>query len=151
MRLTRLLVVLLAFSAATVLADPVRRPTKETPKILGREIERFVLMQAIDIDRTGPGMTKSDEYARMRCRVLPGQFPAVSEDDAWVYYQAGNGVQRIFDRRATEGGLAVSKTKAGVIFVYLGDARQVREPLERDTYKLSGIELAKLKLGRAGR
>lgn len=146
--LTGLLLVVFCIS---LFADPVCRPINDTPKILGREIERFVLLRPIDIDRTGPGMTRGDEMLRMRCRVLPGQFIPVSEDDAWVYYQAGSGLQRIFSRTASPGGIMVSKTKPDVIFVYLGNARAAREPLERDSSKLSRIELSKLQIGSAGR
>ncbi|MFN2509567.1 MAG: hypothetical protein ABR589_12445 [Chthoniobacterales bacterium] len=132
-------------------ADPTRTAVKGVPTILGREIERFLLLQSIDIDRTGPGMMKTDEADRMRCRVLPGHFIPVSEDAAGVYYQAANGVQRVGERFASNGGLLVSKKKEGVIFVYVGDAREPREALFRDFYKLSRAEVAKLKVGRSER
>ncbi len=114
-------------------------------------MERFVLLKPIDIDRASPGMRKIDEYDRIRVRVLPGQFLAVSEDGAGVYYQARNGLQEIHAHTASAGGLMVSKKEEGAIFVYRGDARELGEPLFRDFYKLSRLELANLKVGRAGR
>lgn len=81
---------------------------------------------------------------------MPGQFVPVSEDSAGFYYQAVNGIQRVGETTASPGGLHVSKSKEGMIFVYAGDARQPQKPLFRDTYGLSKVEMAKLKVGRLG-
>lgn len=130
-------------------AAPERAAVTGVPRILGSEIPRFVLMERMRVDRSGPGMSYSDLHDRMVCDVLPGQFVAGSQDAGSVYYQGSNGIQNLISKAVVHGGLRVSKTKAQTIHVYEGDARLHEANLKVDTLRLSKDQMRKLKLGKS--
>lgn len=115
----------LLFSAAA-LAGPARTAVTGVPKIQGREIEQFVLMDYIrmktSVNGGGPG---ASGFA-----MLPGQFVAASEDGGGVYYQAVNGFRVAQDPSAVVvGGVYVSRTGKNSMTVYFGDARNQSGPV----------------------
>ncbi len=123
-------------------AEEPRTLVQGTPRILGREIEQLVLATTIHVgkeDRPGPGMLTEPEYY-----VLPNRFVAASEDSEWVYYQA---VAR-FGPGFVEGGLMIGKRAAGIVYSFVGDARNLRVPL-RMILPLKPADVRKLKLGRS--
>jgi hypothetical protein len=84
---------------------------------------------------------------RLMGRLLPGQFVPVSEDANGVYYQAARGFQTVGHTNSQPGGLYVSKTRAQTIFAYVGEARELGAELQLDSQRLSGADMAKLKIG----
>jgi len=140
-----LVLFLLVLLAGMANAEERRTLVKGTPRILGREIEQMVLVSMIHVgkeDRRVPGMLTEAEYY-----VLPNRFVAASEDSEWVYYQA---VARFCPGGIVEGGLMVSKTAAGIVYSFMGDARNLRVPL-RMILPLKPADVRKLKLGRSKR
>ena len=145
MRLLRdwLVVFLLVVLASTVRGEERRTLVKGTPRILGREIEQMVLVSTIHVGgRQVPGMITTPEYY-----VLPNRFVAASEDSECVYYQA---VARFRSGTIEEGGLLVSKTTPGLVYSFIGDARNLRVPLHM-MLPLDPQDVRKLKLGRSER
>lgn len=145
MRLSRdwLVMLLLLFVANMVRAEEPRTLVKGTPWILGREIDQLVLVSTIHVRRQGrpvPGMLTMPDYY-----VLPNRFVAASEDSECVYYQA---VARFRPETIAEGGLWISKKTPGIVYSYIGDARNLRVPL-RMMLPLDPEEVRKLKLGRS--
>lgn len=131
------------FVAGVAQADEPRTRVKGTPRILGREIEQLVLVSTIHVgreDRPVPGMLTMPDYY-----ILPNRFVAVSETSEGVYYQA---VGPFRPGQSGEGGLWVSKTTAGLVTSYVGDARNPRVPL-RLILQLNPKDVRKLKLGRS--
>ena len=147
---TRFFVVALSLSAVTAEAGPNRTPVKGTPVILGREIPRFVTVQPICINRFAPGLTNADMLDRLVGQMLAGQFVPVSEDPQGVYYQAARGFQTEGSTSSIPAGLYVSKTRAGAITVYTGEARDQAAELLMDVQRLGQGDLAKLKIGTVG-
>lgn len=56
-------------------------------------------------------------------RVTPGTFIPVTEDAEGIYYEALNGFLRLRGNDSIGGGLYVSKSRPGLIWVYTGDAQ----------------------------
>jgi hypothetical protein len=140
-----LVVFLLVLLARMVRAEERRTLVKGTPRILGREIEQLVLVSTIHVgkeDRPVPGMLTEPDYY-----VLPNRFVAASEDSQCVYYQA---VARFRAETNQEGGLLVSKTTPGIVYSFIGDARNLRMPLHM-MLPLKPEDVRKLKLGRSER
>jgi hypothetical protein len=134
--------------AALLEAKPARTAVKGTPTVGGREVARFVLLERLKVDRSGPGMTYSDLADRISCVVLAGQFIPVSEDAQGVYYQGSNGIKRLIKpTNVVDGGIYVSKTRPDGVFVYEGDARDQGSALKVDTYRLARSDIAKLLVG----
>ena len=136
---------LLVLLAGMARAEERRTLVKGPPRILGREIQQLVLASMIHVGKEGrpvPGMLTEPEYY-----VLPNRFVAASEDSKWVYYQA---VARFSPAGIAEGGLMVSKTTAGSVYSFMGDARNLRVPL-RMILPLKPEDVRKLKLGRSER
>ena len=128
-----------------VSAEERRTLVKGTPRILGREIEQLVLVSMIHVgkeDRPIPGMLTEPDYY-----ILPNRFVAASEDSEWVYYRA---VARFRPSTIEEGGLMVSKTMPGIVYSFMGDARNLRVPLHM-MLPLKPEDVRKLKLGRSER
>ena len=147
MRLLRdyLVVFLLVLLASMVRAEERRALEKVTPRIIGREIEQLVLVSTIHVgkeDRPVPGMLTEPDYY-----VLPNRFVAASEDSQCVYYQA---VARFRAETNQEGGLLVSKTTPGIVYSFVGDARNLRVPLHM-MLRLKPEDVRKLKRGRSER
>lgn len=147
MRLLRecLVVFLLVLLASMARAEERRTLVKGTPRILGREIEQLVLTSMIHVgkeNRPVPGMLTEPDYY-----VLPNRFLAASEDSQSVYYQA---VARFRPGTIEEGGLMISKTTPGIVYSYVGDARNLRVPLHL-MLPLKPEDFRKLRLGRSER
>ena len=146
----RFSVVMLLALAAVAEAAPDRTPVKGTPVILGREIPRFVSVQPIRINRFAPGLDNTDMLERLMGQMLAGQFVPVSEDDKGVYYQAARGFQTEGRSSSIPAGLYVSKTRAGTITAYTGEARDQTAALLLDVQQLGHGDLVKLKIGAPG-
>ncbi len=139
---------LVALSVAVAVAGPTRTAVKGSPTILGREIPRFVVLEPIRINRAAPGLTNRDMMDRLVGQLLPGQFVPVSEDANGVYYQASRGFQTVGHTSSQPAGLYVSKTRAQTMFAYVGEAREPGAELQLDSQRLSGADMAKLKIGK---
>jgi hypothetical protein len=143
-----------SLAAATVCpidakAGPSRQPVHETPLICGKKIEQFVLLQAVDF-------TPTDHYSGDPIHGFPqGLFLPVSEDGWGVFYHASNGVVTgrpypPFEHATETGGIYVSKTKPGLAYGYLGDARKPAAELTQMSERLRKDVLEKLLVGHAG-
>ncbi len=132
-------------------AGPARTPVQATPNILGREIPRFILLEPLRINRQAPGLTNRDMMDRMEGQMLPGQFVPVMEDTKGFYYQSARGFQSVGHTSSQPAGLYVSKTRAQTIVAYTGDARVPGAELNMDIQRLSGADMAKLKVGTVAR
>ncbi|HSH39610.1 MAG TPA: hypothetical protein VK993_12575 [Chthoniobacterales bacterium] len=142
----------LAILAASTEAGPQRTAVAVTPQIGERWVPRFVLMERVKVDRSGPGMRYNDLADLIVCELLPGQFVPVSQDADGVYYQASNGIRRLVrPNSVVHGGLYVNKTRPEKVLVYEGDARHHDAALKRDTINLARSQLAKLKVGQPAR
>ncbi|HEX7516153.1 MAG TPA: hypothetical protein VF345_02585 [Chthoniobacterales bacterium] len=138
-----LVIFVLLFIAGLVRADEPRTLVKGTPRILGREIEQLVLTVPIQVGgRQIPGMITMPSFD-----ILPNRFVAASENSEGVYYQA---VAQFRPGQSIEGGLWVSKTTAGLVTSYVGDARNLRLQL-RLMLQLAPEDVLKLELGRSER
>ena len=134
---------LLMSCVSSVSAEERRTLVKGVPRILGREIEQLVLASTIHVGKEGrpvPGMLTEPDY-----HVLPNRFVAASEDSESVYYQA---VARFRPGTIEEGGLMLSKTTPGIVYSFMGDARNLRVPLQM-MLPLKPEDVRKLKLGRS--
>jgi hypothetical protein len=144
------LIALLSITGTLCFAGSARTPMKGIPKVGGgREVERFVLMETVHISH--PNMRRADA---MEYWMLPGQFVPVCEDGEGVYYQATSGF-RIFrgslGQKVTSGGLYVSKSRSDRIQPYVGDAKELGDALNLDTFALLLDVRMKLKVARAER
>lgn len=146
MRLWLIASVLLVTSLVAA-AGPNRTLVTGAPKIGDREIPRLILMQSVRINRFAPGLTNADMAERLMGQMLAGQLVPVSEDAKGVYYQSTRGFQREGATSSVPAGLYVSKTRANVIYVYTGEARDLAEGLTMDVQPLSTADMAKLKIG----
>ncbi len=85
-------------------------------------------------------------------RMTPGTFIPVSEDAEGIYYQAVNGFLGIRGNSAIGGGLYVSKSRPGLIWVYVGDAQMnSKVGMQKDTLPLPASALRSLHVGKAER
>ena len=147
----------LVILAASALAGRSRSAVAGTPQIGDRSVPRFILMERVKVDRSGPVMRSGDLAHMIGCHLVPGQFVPVSQDADGVYYQASNGIQRysrhvlLKSGSVVHGGLYVSKTRPDNVLIYEGDARHQDAALKFDTISLSHSQLAKLKVGRPAR
>ncbi len=131
--------------ASTADAESNRGPLSAPPRILGREIERFVMTDYITL--AGP----SGIFARGMFVIPAGQFVPVSEDAGGVYFQATNAFQaRGGYSGSMDGGLYVSKTTAGEVTAYFGNAR-AGQNVNLSNRPLSRDDVKKLKIGKAER
>lgn len=112
--------VLLGLTSQVVRADLPRTPLRVVPRVFGRDIERFVLLVPIVVNRSEGGLPFS---ATIMVRMVPGTFIPVTEDAEGIFYQAVNGFLRIRGNNRIDGGVYVSKSRQGVIWVYVGDAQ----------------------------
>lgn len=117
------LVAAVTVCAIDVLAGSPRQLVHGTPLICGKKIEQFVLLQNVDF-------TPTDHFSTDPIHGFPkGLFLPASEDGWGVFYHASNGVVTgrpypPFEHSTKTGGIYVSKTKPGLAYGYLGDARK---------------------------
>ncbi len=111
---------LLGFSGEVVRADLPRTPVRAVPRVFGRDIPRFVLLAPIVVNRAQPGIPFA---ATMMVRMLPGTFIPVTEDAQGIFYQAVNSFRFIRGNKEVGGGIYVSKSQPGIIWVYIGNAQ----------------------------
>jgi hypothetical protein len=135
----------LVFGTVAASADLPRTPVKGVPRILGREIERFVLLAPIVVNRSKPNVRFADT---IMVRMVPGTFIPVTEDAGGIFYQAVNDFVKIRGNYPVSGGVYVSKSQAGKISVYVGDAR-MGGPVEKDTLPLPASALRSLHVAKA--
>ena len=81
-------------------------------------------------------------------RMVPGTFIPVTEDAGGIFYQAVNDFIKIRGNRPAGGGVYVSKSQPGKIWVYVGDAR-MGGPVEKDTLPLPASALRSLHVAKA--
>jgi len=144
-------VVLLGLTSQVVRADLPRTPIRTVPHLFGRDIERFVLLAPIVVDRhkRGIGLPFS---AFMMVRIPPGTFIPVSEDAEGIFYQAVNGFLRIRGNSSIGGGFYVSKSQPGMIWVYVGDAQmRSKRGINKDRLPLPASALHGLHVGKPER
>lgn len=115
--------------------------------MLGREIERFVLLAPIVVNRSKPNVRFVDT---IMVRMVPGTFIPVTEDAGGIFYQAANDFVKIRGNYPVPGGVYVSKSQPGKIWVYVGDAR-MGGGVEKDTMPLPPSALRSLKVAKAER
>jgi hypothetical protein len=139
--------VLLVFTAEVVRADLPRTPVKGIPRVLGRDIERFVLLAPIVVNRSKPNIRFADV---IMVRMVPGTFIPVTEDAGGIFYQAANDFMKIRGNYPVRGGVYVSKSQPGKIWVYVGDGR-MGGGVEKDTLPLPASALRSLKVAKAER
>jgi hypothetical protein len=137
----------LLFATAAADADLPRTPVKGIPRVLGRDIERFVLLSPIVVNRSKPNVRFVDT---IMVRMVPGTFIPVTEDAGGIFYQAANDFMQIRGNRPIAGGVYVSKSRPGVIWVYVGDA-EMGGGVEKDTQPLPASALSNLKVAKAER
>jgi hypothetical protein len=151
------IILLVAFVGAPLFAQGIlpgdRWPVRGTPRIAGREIERFIVLKKF-------GISHEREFPKYRdsIRGLPESvFIPVSEDKEAVFYHSITGVwSGRYDGwpetwQLVPGGLYVSKTKPNVIFGYFGDARKPGWVLTPLPYPLKPEVLEKLRVGYTAR
>lgn len=112
--------------ASLAQAGPGRTAVNGVPRINGREIEQFVLMDYIRMkSAVNAGLGSSTSFV-----MLPGQFVAVSEDGGGVYYQAVNAFRMAKDPNTViVGGVYVARTGSSSMTAYFGDARNQGVPV----------------------
>ena len=129
-------------------AGSPRQQVHGTPLICGQKIEQFVLLQNVDF-------TPTDHFSTDPVHGFPkGLFLPVSEDAWGVFYHASNGVvigrpYPPFEHSTETGGIYVSKTKPGLAYGYLGDARKPAAELVEMSERLRKDVLEKLLIGHA--
>ncbi len=152
MSVLRITLTLLALVVMAVAAELPRTPVGATPRIGGREISRFVVLEPIYL--AIPTVERSFQFQTMLSVIPPGQFIPLSEDRDGVFYQSANGLgqpESITGKPLfVPGGLYVKKQQERTIYAYFGDARGERTmkkappPLSLETQK-------KLLVGRSER
>lgn len=141
------LAVLVALTSRDVRADLPRTPIKGVPRVLGRDIECFVLLAPIVVDRSKPGVRFADI---IMVRIVPGTFVPVTEDAGGIFYQAVNGFLEIRGSNKIGGGVYVSKSQPGMIWVYVGNAgMNSKRGVEKDRLPLPASALRSLHVGKA--
>lgn len=112
--------------ASAALASPARTAINGVPKINGREIEQFVLVDYVRMKHSvNAGGGSAGSFV-----MLPGQFLAVSEDVGGVYYQAVNAFRQAQDpSKVIVGGVYVARASSGSMTAYFGDARDQGVPV----------------------
>lgn len=146
-----ILVLPLFFMCASLIAAPAGSPVKGIPKIDGREIARFVVLESPAV-RAEPQLFWGDINQRVLCDLLAGQFVAVSQDSKRVYYQASNGLRRLTrEGGVAEGGIYVSTTKRNDIFSTKAMRGTRRRRSESIPSLWSANKCRKLKIGHPGR
>lgn len=141
--------VLLGLTSQVVRADLPRTPVTAVPRVFGRDIERFVLLAPIVVNRSKPGLPFR---IVMMVRMLPGTFIPVTEDADGIFYQAVNGFLRIRGNNRIEGGVYVSKSRQGVIWAYVGNAGMSSKfGVEKDRLPLPASALHSLHVGKTER
>ena len=139
-------VILLELVSQVVKADLPRTPIRAVPRVFGRDIPRLVLLAPIVIDRSKPGVVF---IATLMVRVMPGTFIPVTEDEGGIYYQAVNGYLTIRGNQQRGGGLYMRKSRPGVIWAYVGDARMnSKVGVEKDRLPLPADALHNLRTGK---
>ncbi len=141
------LVVLLGLTSQVVRADLPRTPVVGVPRVVGRGIERFVLLAPIVVDRSKPGFRFADI---IMVRMVPGTFMPVTEDAEGIFYQAVNDFVQIRGNDRIAGGVYVSKARSGMIWAYTGNARMdSKSGIQKDTLPLPASALRSLHVGKA--
>ncbi|HYJ06600.1 MAG TPA: hypothetical protein VEX43_15805 [Chthoniobacterales bacterium] len=139
-------VVLGSVEAQTRLPALSRQPVHGTPLICGKKIEQFVLLQSADF-------TPSDHFSADPLHGFQkGLFLPVSEDAHGVFFHGSNGVvvgrpYPPYEHESATGGIYVSKTKPGLAYGYLGDARKPAVQLTVMSERLRKDVLAKFLIG----
>jgi hypothetical protein len=141
----RALTCLALFVATAAYADLPRTRVKGVPRIFGRDIERFVLLSPIVVNRSKPNVRFADV---IMVRMVPGTFILVTEDAGGIFYQAVNDFMKIRGNYPVSGGVYVSKSQPGKIWVYVGHA-QMGGPVEKDTLPLPASALRSLHVAKA--
>jgi hypothetical protein len=115
----------LAIVSAASGHDLPRTPVQGTPRILGREIPRLILLQPIY--HSSSSSDWSFQWKTLLSVIPPGQFGPISEDRDGVFFQAPNGLGQPQSITAKTvfypGGLYVSKKQPNAIYWYFGNAR----------------------------
>lgn len=143
------LTLLLGLSQQVVRADLPRTPVKTVPHLFGRDIERFVLLAPIVVDRSHPGLPFS---ATPMIQMVPGTFIPVTEDAEGIFYQAVNEFRFIRGNNTVGGGIYVSKSREGMIWMYIGNAQMnSKQGVLKDRLPLPASALHNLKIGKADR
>ena len=125
-----------------------RLPLRETPRILGRPIERIIVPKDIYI-----AMLPGDRSQHDVLESIPrGQMIAASEDAQGVFYQAAKGLRKfnfydVGNPINVPGGLYLSKTRASIIYPYFGDGRNAGPTLSKYLRPLPREALEKLQIG----
>jgi len=125
-----------------------RQPVHGAPTICGRKIEQFVVLHPVDF-------TPTDHFSEDPVHGFPnGLFIPASEDAEGVFYHAVNGVitgrpYPPYEHETQTGGVYFSKTKPGVAYAYLGDARQPSAHLYRGSERLRKEVLGKFLVAQA--
>lgn len=139
---------LCSVDAQTRLPMLPRQPVHGAPLICGRKIEQFVLLQNVDF-------TPTDHFSVDPLHGFQkGLFLPVSEDAQGVFYHASNGIvvgrpYPPYEHERATGGIYVSKTKPGLSYGYLGDARKSAAQLTVMSERLRKEVLAKFLIGHA--
>ena len=141
--------VLLGLTSHIVRADLPRTPVTGVPRIFGREIERFVLLKPLSVDRSKPGVPFRSTIMVI---MSPGTFIPVTEDAGGIFYQAVNGFLEIRGNKRTSGGVYVSKSRQGIIWVYVGHAGMGDKfGIDKDTLPLPASMVRHLNIGKTER
>jgi len=105
--------------------DLPRTPIQGTPRILGREVPRLILLEPIYNSPSVPDW--SYQWKTLLSVIPPGEFVPVSEDRDGVFYEAPTGLgqpQSVTGKTVFyPGGLYVSKQRPDAIHWYFGRAR----------------------------
>lgn len=125
-----------------------RQAARGAPTSCGRKIEQFVVLQPVDF-------TPTDHFSENPVHGFPkGLFLPASEDAEGVFCHAVNGViverpYPPFEHEVATGGVYFSKTKPGVAYAYLGDARQQSAQLRHGYERLRKEVLQKFLVAKA--
>jgi hypothetical protein len=120
------------------LADLPRTPIRGTPRLFGRDLKAFILINSLTINRSKNGADFGDFLG---VTLSPGRLVAVSEDAEGIFYQATHGAHNIAPYYLTHGGIYVSKLSPNRIWVFKGDARiGAKSPIDKDYMPLSSDE-----------
>jgi hypothetical protein len=143
------LAVVLGLTSHVLLADLPRTPVTAVPRVFGRDIERFVLLKPLGIDRSKPGVPFRSTIMVI---MSPGTFIPVTEDADGIFYQAVNGFLQIRGNNRIDGGVYVSKSRPGIIWAYVGDAgMNSKFGIDKDTLPLPASMLRHLNIGKTER